>query len=198
MGLFRKLAERWGRAPGKGKSKKMTDDIDVLRNELSGLFKYMQRVRKEIATIHHPVDEEHQITKMSDQLDAIVAATEDATDTIMEMSESSQDMVQKIRDGAEGDELSKALDKIDENCMNVFEACSFQDITGQRVAKVLKSIRFVEERISKLVEVWGVQEIEKELVDGVEKSEDEKLLNGPQLETSKERFSQDDIDALFD
>ena len=158
----------------------------------------MQRVRKEIATIHHPVDEEHQITKMSDQLDAIVAATEDATDTIMEMSESSQDMVQKIRDGAEGDELGKALDKIDENCMNVFEACSFQDITGQRVAKVLKSIRFVEERISKLVEVWGVQEIEKELVDGVEKSEDEKLLNGPQLETSKERFSQDDIDALFD
>lgn len=158
----------------------------------------MQRVRKEIATIHHPVDEEHQITKMSDQLDAIVAATEDATDAIMEMSESTQDMVQKIRDGAEGDDLNSALDKIDENCMNVFEACSFQDITGQRVAKVLKSIRFVEERINSLVEVWGVQEIEKENVDGVDKTEDEKLLNGPQLETSKERFSQDDIDALFD
>jgi len=173
----------------------MSDDIDVLRGELSGLFKYMQRVRKEIATIHHPVDEEHQITKMSDQLDAIVAATEDATDTIMEMSESIQNSVQKIRDG---EDLDTALNQIDDNCMAVFQACSFQDITGQRVSKVLKSIRFVEERINNLVEVWGVQEIEQEEVDGLEKTEDEALLNGPQLETSKERFNQDDIDALFD
>ncbi len=173
----------------------MSDDIDVLRGELSGLFKYMQRVRKEIATIHHPVDEEHQITKMSDQLDAIVAATEDATDTIMEMSEAIQDAVQKIRDG---EDLDSALNQIDDNCMAVFQACSFQDITGQRVSKVLKSIRFVEERINNLVEVWGVQEIEQEEVEGLDKTEDEALLNGPQLETSKERFSQDDIDALFD
>ena len=176
----------------------MSDDIEVLRGELSALFKYMQRVRKEIATIHHPVDEEHQITKMSDQLDAIVGATEEATNTIMEMSEATQDAVQKIRESSSDEEKEMALNQIDDNCMAVFQACSFQDITGQRVAKVLKSIRFVEDRINTLVSVWGVEEIEQEEVEGLEKSEDETLLNGPQLDTSKERFNQDDIDALFD
>jgi len=187
-----------GQTVQKGQDKQMNEDTEVLRAELSGLFKYMQRVRKEIATIHHPSDEEHQITKMSDQLDAIVGATEEATNSIMEVSEATQDAVQKIREGAEGDEKDAALNQIDDNCMAVFQACSFQDITGQRVAKVLKSIRFVEERINTLVEVWGVQEIESEEVDESKKTEDEALLNGPQLDTSKERFNQDDIDALFD
>ncbi len=56
------------------------DETEALKKELAGLFHYIKRVRVEIAAIHHPVDEDHHFDKMSDQLDAIVEATESATD----------------------------------------------------------------------------------------------------------------------
>ena len=58
-------------------------DADLLKKELYGLFKYLQRVRLEIAAINRPADEALHFDSMSDQLDAIVKATEEATDTIM-------------------------------------------------------------------------------------------------------------------
>jgi chemotaxis protein CheZ len=168
-----------------------------LSAELDGLFKYLNRVREEIASVYKPVDEEHQIFKMGDQLDAIVEATAEATNTIMAVAESNQEAVEKLREeGLSDEDREAALLKIEDNGMAIFEACSFQDITGQRVSKILKSVKFVEERIETLVEVWGREEVDQVEVEGLDKSEDEKLLSGPQLK--KDAFDQSDIDALFD
>jgi chemotaxis protein CheZ len=60
---------------------------DSLRHELVGLFQYIQRVRKEIAAIGRPADKDHKFESMGEQLDAIVGATEEATNTIMEAME---------------------------------------------------------------------------------------------------------------
>lgn len=91
------------------------------------------------------------------------------------------------------------LDQLTANANLVFEACSFQDITGQRVGKVAKSITYVEERVDKLINLLGVEqtnEVEVEVPEGWEKDADEALLNGPQL--NGEGLKQDDIDKLFD
>ncbi len=53
------------------------------------------------------------------------------------------------------------LDKIAETDMAVFEAWSFQDIAGQRVSKVVKSVSYVEERIDALIGIWGKDELER-------------------------------------
>jgi len=174
-----------------------TDHKGALSKELDGLFRYLRRVKEEIASVYKPVDEEHQIFKMGDQLDAIVEATAEATNTIMEVAESNQDAVDKLRaDGLSEEDRVAALQQIEDNSMAIFEACSFQDITGQRVSKILKSVKFVEERIETLVDVWGREEVDQVEVDGLDKTEDEALLSGPQLK--KDAFDQDDIDALFD
>lgn len=171
-------------------------DAQALRNELQGLFTYIQRVRKEIAAMSMPADKDHDFAKMSDQLDAIVEATEQATNTIMEMMESNQDALFELR-GMEQDEKKLALiDKITDNCNNVFEACSFQDITGQRITKVFKSLTYVETRVNALADIWGKEALKNVQVDTVEKTEDEKLLQGPQRQG--EGISQDEIDKLFD
>ena len=62
---------------------------------------------------------------------------------------------------------------------------------------MVKSITYVEERVNALVDIWGKDELDKVDVTGKEKTEDEKLLDGPQLEGGA-GLSQDDIDALFD
>ncbi len=171
-------------------------EVETLKSELVGLFQYVQRVRQEIAAIHHPAEEEHQIASMGEQLDAIVQATENATNTIMENVEEISNMLNSIRDDV-GKKQKPVLDMIDERTNTIFEACSFQDITGQRVSKVMKSITYVENRVNNLIEVWGKEELDKIQVDPEYiKSADEELLNGPQLEGKG--LDQSEIDALFD
>ena len=50
---------------------------------------------------------------------------------------------------------NETLDRIDEKIQSVFEACAFQDITGQRVTKVVRLIKYVEERVNALIAIWG-------------------------------------------
>ena len=172
------------------------NESEILRTELSGLFQYMQRVRQEIAAISRPSDEEFQFGSMGEQLDAIVKATEKATNTIMEATENTLNAVEILRTVVTNPMHAPQIDKVTKNCNDILEACSFQDITGQRVNKVVKSITYVEERVNALVEVWGKEELDKVEVQIIEKSEDEKLLAGPQLEGKG--LSQIEIDALFD
>jgi chemotaxis protein CheZ len=171
--------------------------MDRLRQELGGLLRYIQRVRQEIAAIHRPADEDYQFDSMGEQLDAIVQATEKATNTIMEATESTQDAVAKLRETITDADQIALLDQIVDSGSTVFEACSFQDITGQRVHKVVKSVTYVEERVTALVDIWGEEQLaEVEVPADLEKSADEQLASGPQLEGKG--LSQDDIDKLFD
>ena len=45
----------------------------------------------------------------------------------------------------------KAL--VDEKMMIIFEACSFQDITGQRIAKVVETLQHIEQRVARFADV---------------------------------------------
>ncbi len=170
---------------------------DLLKRELYGLFKYIQRVREEIAAINQPAAPTLHFNSMSEHLDAIVKATEDATNTIMEAMEKNDEIVSKLKENITDEEQVKLLDQIAVNGNEVFEACSFQDITGQRITKVVKSVTYVEDRVNTLIEVWGKEEIEKiEVRPDKSLSEEEKLLQGPALEG--EGITQAEIDKLFD
>src|SRR5712692_7868696 len=37
----------------------------------------------------------------------------------------------------------------------IYTACSFQDLTGQRTDKVIEALRFVEDRIATMIDIWG-------------------------------------------
>ncbi len=171
-------------------------EAQKLKKELAGLFQYLQRVRQEIAAISRPADEEHQFESMGEQLDAIVKATEKATNTIMEATEGSISAVSTLRKSLTDAGQIALLDKIDNGGNTILEACSFQDITGQRVNKVVKSVTYIEERVNALIDVWGKSEVDQVLVEGEEKTDDEKLLAGPQLDGAG--LDQSAIDALFD
>ena len=171
-------------------------EIKILKTELVGLFQYIQRVRQEIAALHKPADSEHGFGSISEQLDAIVKATAAATNTIMSAMEENENIVAEVKKGIPDKALAAKLDKISNNAAAVFEACTFQDITGQRINKVAKSLAYVETHISVLISVWGRDELEKiEVRPDKEKTADERLLAGPQLEGRG--ATQDEIDKLF-
>ena len=80
--------------------------------------------------------------------------------------------------------------------IKIFEACNFQDITGQRITKVVTTVKFIEERVNSMINIWGPESFaEIEVVEAPPTDPDHDLLSGPQLGNSG--VSQDDIDKLF-
>lgn len=125
------------------------------------------------------------------ELGEVVKMTEEATNTIMDAVDGIQNTVSTIND-------QKLQNKISEHVMHIYDACNFQDITGQRINKVMRLIEYMEARLTNLVVITGGTLPEGYTPISMDKvmRPDEELMNGPQ--GSDEAPSQDDIDALFD
>jgi chemotaxis protein CheZ len=171
-------------------------EAEVLKRELVGLFEHIQKIRREIAAIRRPGDSTDRFDQMSDELDAIVEHTEAATNTIMENVEGIADVVNEVRELTDSPKINAALARVDEHAGEIFTACSFQDITGQRITKVVRSLKFVEERVNALIGMWGRDALASaEGAGEAPKDTDAALLNGPQL--AGQGVSQDDVDRLL-
>lgn len=167
-------------------------DIE-LYSELEALAQYIHAAKADIAALRPDEVKDDYLPTAADELDAIVAATEKATNTIMDATE----QIEGLMDNVDPDDANVIM----EATSTIYEACGFQDITGQRTTKVVKALKDIEEKIDALVEAFG-SEIEKFKKDNPKADEesgkeltDEDLLEGPQLEEKAQ--TQEEIDALL-
>lgn len=179
-------------APVAGPNSDAEEDI---RQEVAYIIKSISQAKAEIAAIKHPFANEDRLGKASKQLDAIVEATETATHDILLAAE---EIERVLAEAAEADPKNEAIASIGADVgglvVKILEACSFQDITGQRVTKVIKTISYIEERILSVIDIWGIEAFEGfPIIE--DHHEDDALLEGPQFEN--QGISQADIDALF-
>lgn len=169
-----------------------------MKAELDAISYTIERTKKEVATLHLTGANGRELARTSDELGAIVAATESATHSILHAAESIDDAAANLVARLKGDDATIARDIADQ-VVRIFEACNFQDITGQRVAKVLASMRFIEDRVNRMVDIWGgltaLGDVEVEADPS--RSGERALLNGPAL-SSLDATTQAEIDALFD
>ena len=154
--------------------------------ELRDLLLVIEETRTELGMVRPADIKGKHIPGATDELDAIVEATSEATSTIMDCC----DVIQE-KAGEAGGEVG---DAIVAEVMKIFEACSFQDITGQRVSKVVKTFQDIEEKIDKLVSVLGISAADLPEEEDTREG-DEALMNGPQL--ADQAISQEDIDKLL-
>jgi chemotaxis protein CheZ len=86
-----------------------------------------------------------------------------------------------------------------ERVINIFEACDFQDLTGQRITKVVSTLKFIETHIVRMMEIRGGVDAFKDIAPEpiALREGDATLLNGPKIDGAAGHASQDDIDALF-
>jgi chemotaxis protein CheZ len=180
-------------------------DAAVLKREFVRLFGHIQKIRQELAALGPSSASEDHFGGMADQLDAIVEATEEATNTIMGAMEVMENNLSTLKGMVQGEEALRLVAGTEDEIGKVYEACSFQDITGQRITKVVKSMKFIEERIFSMLGMWRPDEL-KQVAGDVKKelTEEQQLLNGPQRKADAlqqndvdKLFSQDDIDKLF-
>ena len=170
--------------------------IEILRLELQQMSASIQETRREISAIKPKSNSDSRIMAATEELDAIVTSTERATTDILTSTEKLQEIVDHLRDK---DVDAQTCDELEELITNIFMACSFQDITGQRTTKVVNTMRYLEQRVNSMIAIWGpsVSEAVPDSMDGGEDARpDSHLLNGPAKEG--EGASQEDIDRLMD
>ncbi len=149
-------------------------EADRLRFDLSDMMNAITRTKAEIASIKQTDDNDGKIDVASHELDAIVGTTEKATSDILACAERIQEIAWTMRE--QGLDAS-VCDMIDANTTEIYTACSFQDLTGQRIRKVIQVLSFLEARIDAMIQIWRLDDLE--FVSVSEKSEEESLLNGP-------------------
>lgn len=171
-----------------------------VRIEIAQMVRVIAKTKAEIAQIKHPLSTGDQLETTHSELDAIVKATEGATQDILEASERLEAHLSSVAAlASEDQEIIETVDAANDQITQIMEACNFQDITGQRITKVVKTVRFIEDRILAMISIWGAdafQDLPIEAGDENAEHGDEALLQGPQL--GNEGISQAEIDALFD
>ena len=181
-----------------GAERSVDADTEAVQLEIARMVRTISHAKTEIAAIKHPLSQDDRMSTASSQLDAIVQATEEATEEILESSEKIEQGINKL--GAlypEDEDAGEIMGEMAQQVVSILEACNFQDVTGQRISKVVQTIRFIEERVINMINIWGADQFTGIPVPEDEQPDDDSvLLNGPQL--GGEGLQQSEIDALFD
>jgi len=178
--------------------KKEFADSFELKHELEALSAVILDTRREIASLQDGDTDKKKFHAMTDQLDAVVGDTETATNAILAAVETIEDKNESLELNATDPDELEITEAISNAVMKIYEACSFQDITGQRITKVVSTLKFVEDRIAAMISILG-GDAELEDLDKVQQEthmDGEVELSGPRPEGQE--ISQDEIDALFD
>lgn len=159
-----------------------------LYDELDSLAKQIDAMRHDLSHMRSDDINSKDIPGATDELDAVVLETKKATDQILGACEK----IEKLAEASEGDLQNTLVDCV----THIYEACGFQDITGQRINKVVKTLKSIESKVGEILKTLGAGGIGSDGHPPVAApAGDKALLNGPQL-TGK-ASSQDDIDALL-
>jgi chemotaxis protein CheZ len=168
----------------------ISDDLTAkeatLLREVEELGRTIAIAKSEIAALRVDDITDHDIPFATDELDAIVAHTAQATHAILESCE----MLDAVSEAVTGEPAAKLQDAV----TRIYEACSFQDITGQRITKVVTTLKVIEEKVAHIIATFGAStEGHGRAATAISSEAD--LLNGPQLPAHA--MDQSDIDKLL-
>ncbi|SCA55663.1 putative Chemotaxis protein [Candidatus Terasakiella magnetica] len=176
--------------------------VQLLAEQILHLVDYITKIKSELAAIKHPKSSVDHFNTVSDQLNTICETTEDATNTIMESAEDILNSVEDLSANVKYPEAQNSCNNIQDSTNKIFESCSFHDLTGQRISKIVRIMNKLEGTLDSLVEIVGRKGLEEMPVDENETIEDaigmrdgDIAMHGPDV--VGQEVSQDDIDALF-
>lgn len=167
-------------------SDELTAKESSLLREVEELGQMIANTKSEIAALRVDDITGHDIPFATDELDAIVEHTAHATDAILESCELLDDVSATVS--------GEAAAKLQAATTKIYEACSFQDITGQRITKVVTTLKTIEAKVAHIVGAFGNAGTGARAMPAHVASEAD-LLNGPQLPAHA--MDQSDIDKLL-
>jgi chemotaxis protein CheZ len=182
------------RRPAATRADTAATDLRDVQLDLHAMKNAIAMTKGEIASLQRSATGLDGMHRAAGELDAVAAATEDATTTILGAVEEIESAANMLRasglDPRRDNHVATILDRV----ILLYETCNFQDLTGQRIEKVVETLKFVEQRLDTMIAAWGAAESGPRPV--MADPAGRHLVNGPGL-PGDEQVSQSDIDAYF-
>jgi chemotaxis protein CheZ len=178
-----------------------------LKNELEGMKEAIDETRREVASLHVGRPAQVGIDQLSGELGFVVQQTETAANSILSAAEKIEtEMVSIVEHIASEARAEQHVHIVMNEVSRLYEACNFQDLTGQRIGRIVDTFGFIEGQINRMLDIWGgLSAIDHFLAfeesrrkEQEEAIGDQALANGPQVNGAIGHVDQSEIDALFD
>jgi chemotaxis protein CheZ len=175
------------------------EGLRQLKDETDTIQRAINRTKQEIATLHVNGLNAPESGRAVRELDAVVGGTEQGIQSILASAEDIDEAANTLSAMLKNERERALAQDIRDQVIHIFEASNFQDLAGQRIAKVMATLKFIEDRINRMMEIWGGIEAFKDYTAAAlaERETPPALLNGPKLEGDSGHVSQDQIDAMF-
>ena len=187
-------------APGRDPAQRARAEIaeaQAYKAELAAIHDAIGRTAADMAALVAGAKTGDQVSRVSRELAAIVTGTERATQAILQAAEEIDQAANALSASVKGSHEMGLAHDVQERVVQIFEACNFQDLTGQRVGHVLEALKFVEDHVARLLAIWHDVEQFKPVVLDAPAEGDRRFLNGPKLANDGGHSTQDDIDGMF-
>ena len=156
----------------------------LLLSEVEALAGTIATAKAEVAALKMDDITASHIPLATDELDAIVAHTAAATDAILESCETLDRLGEQLAGDAAG--------QVQAVTTRIYEACGFQDLTGQRITKVVAALKAIDAKVVNIIAAFGARRGEPAVACPASAVV---LENGPQL--PQNAMDQSDIDKLL-
>ncbi len=177
--------ERAAAAPERGEVARLTSQLHLIADAIAGEDPVS-------AEIHdgNGSGEAAPLSRIECELNAVVSGTEKATQKILTVAEAIDSAANTLSAALDGRIEQELAQDIQDLVIQIFEACNFQDLIGQRVAKVSSALKFIEDHVARILN-------EIKTASTAARHNGGHALHGPQLESDSGHASQSDIDAMF-
>lgn len=138
---------------------------------------------------------ERRLARAAGELGAAVDGMHIAAQKILTAVESIDDGAKALAAAPKTDYERSLAQDIQEQVVQIYEACNFQDLAGQRIGKVIALLGAIEDQLDAMLARCGGDENSRRLA--AEPGARSSLLNGPRLDGDGGHASQPDIDRMF-
>lgn len=171
-------------------------EAQAYKCELEQIYAALARTREMMADAGADVLRGAATSRAGRELEAVVSGTERATQSILQAAEEIERSAATLSAALKNEHEQRLAQDIHDRVLQLFEACNFHDLVGQRIAKVIATLGDIEVHAARLMEIWRAVEQFKPVVFEAEAGE-RRLLNGPKLPGEAGHVSQEEIDAIF-
>jgi chemotaxis protein CheZ len=176
------------------RAERTNPETRALKQELDLMYEAISRTKREIASLHASEAGQARVARASLELDAVIGSTESATQSILHAAEEIDEMAKTLAASVKNEQEQALAQDIQDHVVRIYEACNFQDLAGQRIGKATTTLKFIEQHILRMMDIWGGLDSYAAAATADERS---RLLNGPRLEGDADHASQQDIDRMF-
>jgi len=136
------------------------------------------------------VEAEH-LTRIAHELDAVTTGTAQATQKILAAAEEIDQLANTLAAALKGKIEQDLARDISDHVVKIFEACNFQDLIGQRVTKVMVTLKIIEDHVARAIDEIKKARPARAAADAAD------YLHGPRLDNDRGHVSQNEIDSMF-